>query len=110
VLLPKRDKAYVPPEKLTGYLLSETHTIGKAKARVFSAAGFHLDNSHLLEQALLKIARVEEVQEQVESPYGAKYVIDGTIQSPAGTDIRLRTIWIIEAGDDRPRLVTAYPR
>ncbi len=29
--------------------------------------------------------------------------------TPRGTIINLRTIWLMEPGNDRPRFVTAYP-
>lgn len=31
--LPNGERAFVPPEKLAGYLLSETHPTGQSKAR-----------------------------------------------------------------------------
>lgn len=51
--LPNSEQAYVPPEKLTGYLLFETHAVGKEKARFFRAYGFTKENAHLLEQGLM---------------------------------------------------------
>lgn len=38
--LPNREDAWVPSEKISGYLLSDTHPVGKSKARVFRAVGF----------------------------------------------------------------------
>jgi hypothetical protein len=49
------------------------------------------------------------VAETTETIYGKKYVIDGELETPNGDMIHLRTIWIIETGDDIPRLVTAHP-
>ncbi len=34
MLLPNRDKAYIPEAKLVDYLLSETQAIGKSKAQI----------------------------------------------------------------------------
>jgi hypothetical protein len=48
------------------------------------------------------------VLEEITSPYGVKYIIEGIIVSPIGVTLHLRTIWIIE-GNDAPRFVTAYP-
>lgn len=107
--LPNSEQAYIPPEKLTGYLLSETHAVGKEKARVFRAHGFTQEEAHMLEQGLLSIARAEEVAEEVVSPHGTKYAVEGTLTTPRGTLISLRTVWITEASDPRPRFVTAYP-
>jgi hypothetical protein len=43
------------------------------------------------------------------SSYGTKYVIDGMIETPDNIAVQVRTVWIIEEGEDRPRFVTAYP-
>jgi hypothetical protein len=38
-----------------------------------------------------------------------KSKVDGSIQVQAGVSIKLRTIWIIDKGEEVPRFVTAYP-
>ncbi|HEY4722670.1 MAG TPA: hypothetical protein VII92_12530 [Anaerolineae bacterium] len=58
--LPDRESAYIPASKLTGYLLSSTHSVGRSKAKFFLALGFGNDVS-ALEESLLSIARSEEV-------------------------------------------------
>lgn len=55
------------------------------------------------------IAQKEDIKETIESSYGIKYVIEGIIQSPNGSTIKIKTVWIIEKGETAPRLVTAYP-
>jgi hypothetical protein len=35
--------------------------------------------------------------------------LDGEVETPAGRQASLRTIWILDSGSDTPRLVTAYP-
>ena len=107
--LPNREKAYVPKHKLTAYLLSETHAIGRAKAKYFRSFGYTESNPDQLAADLLTIAKSEDVSQEVSSHYGTKYVIDGDILTPVGTAVRLRTIWVIEPNDERPRFVTAYP-
>lgn len=107
--LPYRKKAYISEEKLNEYILSETHTVGKLKAKFFRATGFDETNMSILKKSLLDIAHLQEVSEITTSPYGKKYVIDGKIQSPSGKVIKVRTIWIIETGQKFPRFVTTYP-
>ena len=53
--VPGSDNAVIPREKLTGYVLSATHPLGKAKARLFLSHGFSLENVDLLEEKLLGI-------------------------------------------------------
>jgi hypothetical protein len=90
-------------------LFSETHAVGKAKAKFFHALSFNETNISLLEQGLLTIAYSATVQEVVASPHGTKYVLEGVLETPDGTSPRIRTIWILETGDEYPRFVTAYP-
>ena len=97
--LPNRLQAYVPSEKLSAYLLSETHAVGKAKATFFRALGFNETNVHLLEQGLLTLAHNAPVQEIVPSSHGVKYVIEGILETPRGTASCVRTVWILETGE-----------
>ena len=107
--LPNRESAYIAQSKLTEYLLSETHPDGSSKARLLYAAGFDMTKVNILEHGLISIAQTGRVEEVATSMYGTKYVIDGVLTSPNGDLIQLRTIWIIDAGQSAPRLVTAYP-
>jgi hypothetical protein len=109
VKLPNRENAYIPPSKLTGYLLSETHSVGKAKAGFFRIVGFDEARVEMLERGLLAIARFEEVREVMTSMYGTKYVVEGTLETPTERRVQVRTVWIVELDQDRPRFVTAYP-
>ena len=54
--LPGGDRAYVPPRKLLGYLLSSSHPVGGSKARFFRAVGFDDANVGVLERGLIVIA------------------------------------------------------
>ncbi|NJN92300.1 MAG: hypothetical protein HC878_19335 [Leptolyngbyaceae cyanobacterium SL_5_14] len=107
--LPNRECAFIQPQKLIGYLLSETHSVGRSKAKLLRSMGFSEANLVMLEQALLAIAYSEEVQEVADSPHGKKFVIDGEIMTPTGKIVQLRTVWIIDTGETNPRFVTAHP-
>src|SRR5882672_10704371 len=107
--LPNATAAKVDPEKLKGYLLSSTHPIGRPKAQFFLAVGFSETDCEQLETALLDVARTGEVAETASSAHGMKYTVDGVVSTPSGRRVKLRTIWIIDAGETDPRFVTAYP-
>jgi fructose-specific component phosphotransferase system IIB-like protein len=109
VTLPNREAAFIQPQKLTGYLLSETHEIGHSKAKLLRAFGFNDNNVALLQQELLKIAYTQDIQEIIQTPHGTKYVLDGKIQAPNGRSLHLRTVWIIDIDQTAPRFVTARP-
>ncbi len=107
--LPQCEKAVVAPEKLRRYLLSTSHPVGQSKARFFKAQGFTDENWTLLEAGFLDLARSAEVTETETSPHGMKYVLIGPVPTPAGRLVTVRTVWIIDDGQDVPRFVTAYP-
>ena len=107
--LPNADKVIISREKLTDYILSETHSTGRFKARFFKTLGFNETNASFFETILRTLANSEEIKEVITSVYGTKYVIDGKVNTPSGKTIKLRTIWIIEKGQNRPRFITVYP-
>lgn len=107
--LPKKENAYIPVSKIIDYLLSETHTIGKSKAKLLRTVGFNESNVFLLKEGLMEIARSEDVTDVVSSTHGAKYVIDGLLKTPDEGFIKMKTVWIIDRGHEQPRFVTAYP-
>ena len=107
--LPDWGSADVPETKLHLYLLSETHPTGKAKALLLANLGYDMNNVEQLQQDLLSIANSGNITGIVTSAYGTKYIIEGPLKSPSGNTLMMRTVWITEVGDLRPRFVTAYP-
>jgi len=107
--IPQADAAYVPPEKLSGYLLDEDHPVGGSKAKWFRGLGYDPADTAALERDLLTQVRQSENFIEKSSPFGTKYVVSGKITSPEGIEANVVTVWIVELSDNRPRLVTAYP-
>jgi hypothetical protein len=107
--LPRNLEAIVSERKLTGYLLSETHSVGRTKAKYFRALGYNEGNLVRLKEALIAVAVTSDVIESISIPFGTKYVVDGDLDAPTGIRARVRTVWILESGEDFPRFVTAYP-
>ena len=97
------------PEKLTGYLLSENHSVGKSKAKFFRELGFDEENLAILEEQFLKLAHSQEVTEIVTTQHGIKYVIIGMINTPKSKPVNILTVWIIDSGQETPRFVKARP-
>jgi hypothetical protein len=52
--LPHAERAYVDPRKVSNYLLSATHPVGRHKARYFWSLGFNPDDLERLTAALLR--------------------------------------------------------
>ncbi len=107
--LPNAEQAWVPEEKVVHYLLSQAHPLGRLKARFFLRLGFRPEHPEALISALKQLAREYNVVKREQTPYGVKFVVDGWLESPTGSQSRVRTVWIIEKGQRFPRLVTAYP-
>ena len=107
--LPNKERAFVPKGKMEDYLLSQIHSVGRSKAKFFRYVGFDETNVDVLERYLISIAHSEDVKEVVLSPHGVKYIIEGSIPTPIGRIVQVRTVWIIDTSQDRPRFVTGYP-
>jgi hypothetical protein len=107
--LPNANLAIVDPDRISGYLLSPSHSDNGGKAPSFVALGSRQDDWQSLAAALRKLAGTSPVAKRMESPHGLKYVLDGKIETPSGRSSTVRTIWIVDAGVETPRLVTAYP-
>ena len=107
--LPNSQNALVPTDKLENYLLSEIHPVGRTKALFLKNLGYDDSDSNILAQDLLTIAQEEDISDIQTSEFGTKYIIEGTIHTPNGATVAMRTVWIIELDNTQPRLVTAYP-
>jgi hypothetical protein len=101
--------AYIPKAKIVDYLLSDSHPVGRFKARFFRSIGYSISTPETLEDALLSIAFSNSEKREVASPHAVKFIVDGTIRSPDDNIIRLRTVWIMDNERNAPRFVTAYP-
>jgi hypothetical protein len=107
--LPNIDKATIPEEKITQYLLSSTHPEGKDKAAFFTAFGFTIDEWQTLAIALIEHAHEHFVVRVIFGQFGARYLVEGALNTPDGRRPLVRVVWFIDMDGDFPRLVTAYP-
>lgn len=103
-------EAKVQEGKILEYLLSPDHPVGGDKAAFFLAVGYTREEWTRLRDDLLQLAGDGKVMAEHETQYGNKYTVDGSITSPTGRRIDVRTVWISDRPNDLPRLVTAYPR
>ena len=101
-------KVAISSEKLTDYLLSRSHPIGRYKSAFFLGLGYTPEEPSVLEadltSLLLSNADAGEVTE-----FGQKVLSRGQITGPAGQTGRVLAVWIILSGDSSIRFVTAYP-
>lgn len=106
--LPNSEKAVVEYDKLTKYLLSLDHPGGKGKANFLMQHGFRPTEWEVLRTSLLNHGATQPVVQVEKSDYGAKYVLECSVASQDQRNPCIRSIWIVEAGQSSPRLVTAY--
>jgi hypothetical protein len=107
--LPFADEAVIDERKITGYLLAESHAAGWAKAVFFRRLGFRIAAWPVLRKALLDHARVTDIAKTIETEFGRKYILLGTLAAPNGSTPLIQTVWFAEFDERLPRFVTAYP-
>ncbi len=106
--LPNGAIAVVDVRKLRDYFLSQAHPRGRHKAKVFSAAlGMTVEHAEDLRKVLLAAAREAQAVELEKDVYGRRFMVECPISGPGGQGA-LRSLWIIRAGEDFPRLLTCY--
>ncbi len=106
--LPNGESAIVNLTKLSDYILSPTHLLGRHKARVFrSSLGITAANAADLQLALICAAQESEAKLGTSDSYGIRYIIDFE-WSWNGRTALIRSSWIISTGTDVPRFLTCY--
>jgi hypothetical protein len=96
--LPNASELIVEREKILGYLLNPTHRYGAAKAKFFTRFGFHARAWEILAEALRKHGRVHEVVRVRETGFGSRFVVEGALNTPAGRQPRVRSVWQFDEG------------
>lgn len=90
--LPSGERTVVPQQKITEYLLSLSHREGRGKAAFFTRFGFSVDVWRELATALRQHAVGHEVTKVEDSPFGMRYVIEGTIVTPDKRNPVIRSV------------------
>ena len=105
--LPNGARAIVDTRKLQAYCLNPQHPRGRNKARVFASVGIREADAGELKTALLAAASDGEAVLGAANPYGHRYVVDFGMDRQ-GRTVRIRSTWIVRAGEDLPRLTSCY--
>ena len=108
-MLPHADHAIIDEAKICDDLLSDTHPVGRFKARVLHSLGYTVESWTGLRDDLLHHGQTGSVERIEMSAYGMKVVISATLKGPNGASRAFRTVWMIPDQSRQPRLVTAFP-
>ena len=106
--VPNAERAVVDLRKLTDYCLDLTNEVGAHKARVFaSALGFTKQDAFRLHSELRTAILESEAILGRADHFGQRYIVDFDCTS-GDRNARIRSVWIIDAGSDFPRLITCF--
>lgn len=79
------------------------HTPTGGTRQSFSAASdLRSSQWQVLAEALRTVGISNPVGATVESSFGTRYTVDGSLQTPDGRSPRVRTVWILEPGTPGP--------
>ena len=99
--------AEISSEKLTRYLLVK-RPMGD-KSHFLKRVGYTLDNWEQLERDLRQQILSKNAVSVEKTVYGELFEIRTSLTGPNGVMLRLRTIWMREAGSGTTKFITLYP-
>ena len=80
------------------------------EAAFFNSLGYTDEDWQQLEADLRDHARTQEASAGESTVYGQKYDVRGILTGPlVRRGASVVTVWIVQTGEDFPRLITAYP-
>lgn len=107
--LPGYKKAVIPDDKIVGYALNKNHPTGKNKAVAFEKAlGYNLENKDILIQRIHDGLKNNIANSRTVTAYGKPFEVTMKIQGVNGKSANVKTGWIIDNGNDAPRLTSVY--
>ena len=99
----------VPQAKITDYLLNPDHEEGGPKSAFFRAFGFSAERVEEMAMALVDHPERKPAETARAGPWGAKYVVRCSVQTPDGRNPCILTVWMLPPGEESARPLTAYP-
>ncbi|MBL7805978.1 MAG: hypothetical protein JNL02_19710 [Saprospiraceae bacterium] len=106
--LPNAEKAVIPAEKLSEYVLNPEHPVGKNKAVLFDMLlGLTAIHADELSTAIRNAVLVNPAQFTREDEYGKRYEVSFDFFRN-GRKCVILTAWIIPKNEGIPRLTTCY--
>ena len=107
--IPNNNQSFVADNKITDYLLSEFHEIGKHKADFFRRFGFDVADINTFKDSLIQHSIDRDIEKTKNTDFGVKYELKCEINTPDERNPCIVTVWIVESGETLPKFITAYP-
>lgn len=107
--IPNKDRAIIGQSKITEYLLNTEHKRGGSKAKMLLQFGYSLENWQQLESDIREFHLTGDVDTIKETAYGVRYEVRAALLTPSNRQLLVRTVWQIDIGANRPRLITLIP-
>jgi hypothetical protein len=106
--LPNIEQAILEARKIEDYCLNPDHPRGRHKARVFrDALGIVRNDAEWLRKTLLESLHDSEAIELASDAFGSRWRVDMRIRRH-GITIMVRTVWIVQTGEQVPHFVTCW--
>jgi hypothetical protein len=94
--VPNAAGAVVAPAKIQAFLLNESHSGNRGRAKFFSRFGFDLARWAALRDALLAHVATNQVVETETTNHGTNYMVRCSMLSPDGRNPSIFKVWAIE--------------
>lgn len=109
-LLPHRDRAIIPIEKLRDYALNPDHPKGRDKALVFqSLLGLERRHAEVLSSLLKATLPRAPAQQAPRDKHGQRWTTFHPIIGFSGSPVVVTVGWILRSGDpETPVLISCY--
>jgi hypothetical protein len=75
----------------------------------FKRFGFDISDVDTFKGSLIQHSIDREIEKTKDSDFGVKYELKCEIKTPDERNPCIVTVWIVENGQEEPKLVTAYP-
>ena len=106
-ILPNADKAVIPIEKFTDYLLNPLREPNKSIV-FLSALGYHQDNAHKLISNIRRNISSYKAVEKGDKGFGMQYEVILNLLGVNNKYANVLTGWIVDNQTKETRLTTAY--
>jgi outer membrane receptor for Fe3+-dicitrate len=95
----------IPSAKLSNYLLIRLPK--DDKSQFLDRGGYSIENWQQLDRDLRSQILSLEAEQMENTRYGEKYMIKGSLTSPNGTILQVKTVWMVTPSETR--FVTLVP-